>query len=375
MGVLCLVACLAATAAGADFINGGFEDGTFGGWTQDGGYWYGSIGTYTYSGDPGTSAIVGVGNDPLLAEMSVNVPMVYSGNYAARVNDYGGGNHFSTISQATVWTRPHMYFAWSAVLQEPGHVHDEEPHFLISLHDDTADVDLYSILIASDTTPEIFQMVNDWKYSGWQVVDLDIEAAGAVGHTLTLTLLASDCAQGGHGGYVYLDGFGAAPPQTLTPRELKRQVVLNLTTAFFHEGRWTDNRISQAIRAVRDSLVDKRWVDDNHLTDSGEWVFSREREAIEHLVQVLKSLPPESDIAGILQGAENDLVNADDALALTAIQEAGGSGGQAKSMIPMAQQHYTSGVAAHNAGACCDAVLEFRLAWKFARKAARHPAP
>ena len=181
MGVLCLVACLAATAAGADFINGGFEDGTFGGWTQDGGYWYGSIGTYTYSGDPGTSAIVGVGNDPLLAEMSVNVPMVYSGNYAARVNDYGGGNHFSTISQATVWTRPHMYFAWSAVLQEPGHVHDEEPHFLISLHDDTADVDLYSILIASDTTPEIFQMVNDWKYSGWQVVDLDIEAAGAVG--------------------------------------------------------------------------------------------------------------------------------------------------------------------------------------------------
>jgi len=42
------------------------------------------------------------------------------------------------------------------------------------------------------------------------VVNLSI--GSAIGHDLTLTMLASDCGAGGHGGYAYLDGFGAAPP-------------------------------------------------------------------------------------------------------------------------------------------------------------------
>ena len=214
---LCLIAFLAAMPARADFINGGFEDGTFSGWTTNGGLWYGGIGTYTYTGDQGKSAIVSPGNDPLLASNGVSVPMVYNGNYSARVNNSDPNNHFSTISQSAVWTASHIYFAWSAVLQDPvsGHTHDQEPHFLITLHDDTAASNLYSIVIAVDTVPGTFQeTTNFWKYSGWQTVDLDVQAAGAVGHTLTLTCLASDCALGGHGGYVYLDGFGAAPPSS-----------------------------------------------------------------------------------------------------------------------------------------------------------------
>ncbi len=49
-----------------------------------------------------------------------------------------------------------------------------------------------------------------WYYTDWQVANLDV--SDRTGHDFTLTLLGSDCPYGGHAGYVYLDGFGAAPP-------------------------------------------------------------------------------------------------------------------------------------------------------------------
>jgi hypothetical protein len=70
---------------------------------------------------------------------------------------------------------------------------------------------LYSTLYASDTIPaNLLHYVNGWKWTDWQVVNLD--TSGSIGHSLTLTLLAADCGQGAHGGYVYLDGFGATLP-------------------------------------------------------------------------------------------------------------------------------------------------------------------
>ncbi|MDA8086292.1 MAG: PEP-CTERM sorting domain-containing protein [Nitrospiraceae bacterium] len=213
-----------ASSAWAQFINGGFETGDFTGWTKNGGYWYGGIGTYNYTGDPGKSAIVTPGLDPIVGHIN----QVYSGNYAARVNDGDsyytgwGGYHFSTISQSVVWTEPNIYFAWAAVLEEPGHDHDHEPHFYLTLTDDTTNTTLYNVLYASDTIPAsllntvyIPQTGDDWKYTDWQVVNLDTSAVE--GDTLTLTLLAADCGYGGHSGYVYLDGFGAAPPSPSVP--------------------------------------------------------------------------------------------------------------------------------------------------------------
>ena len=217
---LCLIVCLAAMSArGAGFINGGFEDGTFNGWTLNGGLWYGGIGTYSFSGDQGLTLITSPGIDPILSNLdsgSTNLPTVYSGNNSVRVNGPVDLYHFSTISQTAVWTSDHIYFAWFAVLQDPSHSHEQEPHFLITLHDDTTGSNLYNSVIAADTAPSSFTTASyqgeTVKYSGWRTVDLDVQAAGAVGHTLTLTCLGSDCAQGGHWGYVYLDGFGAVTP-------------------------------------------------------------------------------------------------------------------------------------------------------------------
>ena len=206
-----IAAVLSAAPAFAGFINGGFEDGNFGNWTKDGGSYSGS-GTYSYTGDPGKSAIVTQGKDYYSGN---NLDMVYGGTYAARVNNYDWNFHFSTISQTvTNWQDEKIYFAWAAVLENPGHSY--AGHFSLTLMDINTNTALYDIYFdyysAGTTLPTGTWKdgISGWKYSDWQVVDLDTSAVK--GHDLMLTLLASDCAAGGHGGYAYLDGFGAAPP-------------------------------------------------------------------------------------------------------------------------------------------------------------------
>src|SRR5262252_8084091 len=140
----CLVACLVLPALmfAGSFVNGGFETGDFTGWVQGGGYWsngaapsptdYLSGGShYDMSGN--RSAIVGGGNDPI-----TGLPMVYNGNYSARINDSSPNYHVSVASQTVAnYTDPHIYFEWSAVLEASHDVGDSD-YFGLKLTDDTA---------------------------------------------------------------------------------------------------------------------------------------------------------------------------------------------------------------------------------------------
>jgi hypothetical protein len=151
------------------------------------------------------SAIVGPGTDPI-----TGLPMVYSGSYSARVNDSSPNYHVSVISQTVAnWADTNIYFAWAAVLQASHGIGDSD-YFALKLSDDTVGDVLYQVSYDSASTPGYFHQIGQWYYSDWQVQNLDVSAR--IGNTFTLTLLGSDCPYGGHGGYVYLDGFGAAPP-------------------------------------------------------------------------------------------------------------------------------------------------------------------
>jgi len=227
---LAAMALAIATPTHAGFVNGDFEDGTFNGWTQGGGTWATPSGggwNYSPGNPPYQSAIVTPGDDPILAHAGIHVPMVYTGNYAVRVNSednrLGGGpgnRHYSTITQTVAnWQDAAIYFAWSAVLENPtspAHASDEQPHFRITLHDDTNNTDLYTQFITADNTPGFSSVFVPspvgvtWKYSGWQFVQMDTSAV--IGHDLSLTLLAADCSLGGHSGAVYLDNIGSEPP-------------------------------------------------------------------------------------------------------------------------------------------------------------------
>jgi hypothetical protein len=223
------IAMLVASPALADtFTNGGFEDGNFTGWTTGSGVWTSGMGLgvpqdislYLPGGsryDGGAifnakSAIVTPGNDPVVGAL---LNTVYGGSYAARVNNWDNNYHVSAISQTvTNYTDTHIYFAWAAVL-ESSHGATDSDYFALKLTDDTDSTVLYSVAYSSATTPGYFSSFGQWYYSAWQVQDLDVSALS--GHTFTLSLIGSDCPYSGHGGYVYLDGFGAAPPPPGVP--------------------------------------------------------------------------------------------------------------------------------------------------------------
>ena len=219
--VLACCLAIASPAIAGTFVNGGFEDGTFNGWTQGAGYWNGYWpmiptdflpgGSY-YNINYNASAVVTLAPDPIVGNL---LSTVYNGTYAARVNDWYNNNSVSVISQTvTNYTDPHIYFAWAAVL-EASHGPTDSDNFTLMLSDDTTHTVLYAVTYDSYDNGSIFHPYGNWFYTNWQVQDLDVSALQ--GDTFTLTLLGSDCPYGGHAGYVYLDGFGGTIPPPTTP--------------------------------------------------------------------------------------------------------------------------------------------------------------
>ena len=221
--VLCLLGGLiiAIPASAGSFVNGGFEDGSLTGWTQGAGYWHGGWpldpssylpGGSNYNIGGNRSAIVTPGPDPIVGSL---LNRVYNGSYAARVNDWGQDYSVSVISQTvTNYTDPFIYFAWAAVL-ESSHYSNDSDNFTLQLVDNTTNSSLINLTYNSYDNGAIFHPYGYWYYTDWQIEKLDVSALQ--GHDFTLTLLGSDCPYGGHAGYVYLDGFGAAPPPASVP--------------------------------------------------------------------------------------------------------------------------------------------------------------
>jgi len=201
------------------FVNGGFENGNSTGWTGGGGYWAGSpsspVPVSNYNGGSPNNSIVTMGVDPIVGGSTV-----YSGNYAVRLNDSYPGNSVSTLRQSvTNYTANDIYFAWKAVLQDSHGLYDSD-YFSLAIHDDTTNADVVSRSYSSAGTIGAgasnvqWRNVSDWKTSGWVVEHIDVAGLGLVGHSFTVTALASDCAYGGHAGYTYVDAFD----QITTPK-------------------------------------------------------------------------------------------------------------------------------------------------------------
>lgn len=220
--ILAITMLVASPALANTFVNGGFEDGNWNGWNTGGGYWYGgAVAPSSYlSGGPNyspgvfeaKSAIVTPGNDPVVGGL---LNQVYGGSYAARVNNWDDSYHASAISQTvTNYTDTHIYFAWAAVLESSHGIGDSD-YFALTLKDTTQGDTLYAVSYDSASTPGYFHNLGSWYYSDWQVQDLDVSSR--LGHDFILSLIGSDCPYGGHGGYVYLDGFGSAPPPPGVP--------------------------------------------------------------------------------------------------------------------------------------------------------------
>lgn len=220
--VLLRVSFMPFVASADLFTNGGFENGNFDGWTQGAGSWTSTSYAWPINPDnylPGGSAynmsywrgsIVTPGPDPIVGNL---LNRVYNGNFAARVNDQFDNYDYSlgVIEQSVkAYTGSDLYFEWAAVLQE-SHGATNSDNFTLKVTDDTTHTEIYSRQYSSYSAAGLFSSIfsNDsntygtWYYTPWQVEHVSVTP----GDDLTISLLAADCALGGHAGYVYLDGF------------------------------------------------------------------------------------------------------------------------------------------------------------------------
>ena len=219
---------LASAPALAIFNNGGFEQNDFSGWTVAGGTNPGLLGAEPFTsasiqiapGAPGPNAIVGQISDPLAP--TILLPRV--GLLTAKLNDENGGALVTTLVQTDTVTNadidvgdgmPHIRFAFAPVMDDPNHAPNEQPYFYVSVKNLADNSILFEQFAYSGQAGVNFlNGAGSWKYLEFQNVDVVLPLS-AIGQKVELTVVAADCSLGGHGGYVYVDGFGSAnvPPQ------------------------------------------------------------------------------------------------------------------------------------------------------------------
>jgi hypothetical protein len=202
----------AGTAQAANFVNGGFENGTTSSWAQGSGQWFTanyadltpanySVGGANYNAALSSVTVTTVGGIDAFSGLST----VRYGNNAVRVNDSGSNYGVNLIQQTVLnYDASTINFSWAAVLQA-SHGATDSDNFTITLRDDTSGTNVTTINYNSATNGTLFTDVGGVFTTAW--IDEIINVTQ--GHDYTLTLLASDCPYGGHWGYVYLDGFGS----------------------------------------------------------------------------------------------------------------------------------------------------------------------
>ncbi|MES3022547.1 MAG: hypothetical protein V4857_13285 [Pseudomonadota bacterium] len=185
------------------FLNFGFETGDMTGWTSQ----TRLLSTGELS-EPDKFAAVGVGFDPIATDL----PTAVFGKHAALVNDATPGYHATYLTQkATVpaaSSNPQLVFQWAAVLEDPQHTMTDQPYVDVVVRNITKGTDLYRRrFFTSDAAFTGWKEYKGgaWKAIPWQPVLLTGLAPYA-GDEIELRITGADCALGGHGGYVYLDG-------------------------------------------------------------------------------------------------------------------------------------------------------------------------
>lgn len=217
------------SSAWAVFINGGFESGDFDKWTTSFGYNPGLSGKPPFSegnivlkkGGMQILKVLGKTSDP---RTDNKLPLPGADNKTAKINDEFGSNHVNIITQKDSISESdrgsdgklHVRFSYAAVLEDPQHPPEAQPYFYVHLRDTVNGQMLYSEFTYSNQPGRSFHTSNSggtWKWTDWNNIDIVVPES-SLGHSIEITASAADCAYGGHGGYVYLDGFGSTAAPT-----------------------------------------------------------------------------------------------------------------------------------------------------------------
>ncbi len=127
------------------------------------------------------------------------------------------------------------------------------------------------------------------------------------------------------------------------------------------------NRFASADRKVRKSLTAAWWLDGNHLSLNGCGVFDNEKAAASQLMELLKSKKLTAAQKAAIQAVIDQLVQADQILAQTAVDEATAAGGNAKKLAA-ANKALAKAAALIAAGKPDEAINQYRIAWEKAQE-------
>ncbi|MBZ4194411.1 MAG: InlB B-repeat-containing protein [Candidatus Contendobacter sp.] len=232
--------------ANAVFTNGDFGTGDFSGWTQQSGANNNGLGSppsinnITLSPVPPGTGFIGqvISGSPSPTDPITSTSLLQYGTHVAQINgnnangSIGDKYAVSSITQTAqvaftdvdpIDLQIHIRFAWNAVLEEPGHLPADQPFFFIAIENKTKSTTLYQVFKFADPNDPIWTLVSGsivysghvtWLYSDWQIFDQGFPSNDlAPGDQIKITAIVGGCAQSGHGGYVYLAGFGSNIPR------------------------------------------------------------------------------------------------------------------------------------------------------------------
>lgn len=195
-----------------------FEQGNYNGWTLTSGNINGvtlpcntcasssgGIAAVTTSSNSGTTWSAGV-------DICTNQPAVAPGGgvYSLCLNNNTAGGKMQEIQQTFAITAANNVFTYQylAVLQDGQHAPSDQPYFMSQMLDGSGNVIPCTYVLQSAAAS-----ISGWtpapscpgtNYKGWVTVTLDMTSY--IGQNVTIEFLVSDCNQGGHYGYCYIDG-------------------------------------------------------------------------------------------------------------------------------------------------------------------------
>ncbi|MEO8760809.1 MAG: PKD domain-containing protein [Bacteroidia bacterium] len=205
-------------AANGPCTNIGFENNTTSGWTLTSGDINsttlpcntcasnaGGIAAVTTAGTSGATWAAGVDNcsgQPVVAPGTGNT-------HSLLLNDASAGGKMQEIKQTFLVSTSNNIFTYQylAVLEDGGHAATDQPYFFSQVTDAsnnpipcTKVLQSASSAITGWTASSACSGTN---YKGWVTVTLDLTSY--IGQNVTIDFLVSDCNQGGHYGYCYID--------------------------------------------------------------------------------------------------------------------------------------------------------------------------
>lgn len=186
-----------------------FEQGNFNGWQAEMGNCC-PLETYPSPITPGVHTIM-TGNGTDVNTCGALTVVAPGSTFSARLgNDDTGGKgeklrYVMTITESNVL----FIYKYAIVMQEPGHLPEEQPRFTVSVIDSNGDVidnncGVYMV-VADINIPGFQSCLDDILFKDWTTVGLNL--SNYIGQEITVEFATGDCSLGGHFGYAYIDAY------------------------------------------------------------------------------------------------------------------------------------------------------------------------